>query len=92
MPSQSTWRKRGPWRSLCAPPDTRPASVCFLYTFRLLMFHDAFCHDMIFIRHAYCGGDEMGVRTTKLLGSIRRSGHVPGQPDVAYELPAQSPI
>ena len=29
--------------------------------------------------------------TTKLLGSIKRSVHVPGQPEVAYELPAQSP-
>lgn len=37
------------------------------------------------------GRYEVGVRTTKLLGSIKRSGHVPGQPEVAYELPAQSP-
>lgn len=29
--------------------------------------------------------------TTKLAGSINLSWHVPGQPDVAYELPAQSP-
>jgi len=29
--------------------------------------------------------------TSKLLGSFRRSAHVPGHPDVAYELPAQSP-
>ena len=30
-------------------------------------------------------------RTTKLLGSIRRSVQVPGHPEVAYEFPAQSP-
>ena len=29
--------------------------------------------------------------TTKLLGSITLSAHVPGQSEVAYELPAQSP-
>jgi hypothetical protein len=27
----------------------------------------------------------------KLLGSMSLSEHVPGQPEVAYELPAQSP-
>lgn len=29
--------------------------------------------------------------TTKLVGSMRTSEHVPGQPDALYELPAQSP-
>lgn len=31
-------------------------------------------------------------RTTKLLGFSSLSAQVPGQPDVAYELPAQSPV
>jgi hypothetical protein len=30
-------------------------------------------------------------QTSKFLGSIKRSSQVPGQPEVAYEFPAQSP-
>lgn len=29
--------------------------------------------------------------TSKFVGSMSLSGHVPGQPEVAYEFPAQSP-
>lgn len=70
-------------------PDILPVRTVFRYTLSELMLHEAFyvayresenTHPPVSIAH-----------TTKLLGSIILSAHVPGQPEVAYEFPAQSP-
>lgn len=65
-------------------PDDKVAD---LYTLRELMIHDAFYVPLLVNGRKVLGG----ALTTKLEGTISISWHVPGQPDVAYELPAQSP-
>lgn len=73
-------------RLSCAPFTAFDRGT-FLYTFRLLMDHEAFYPTT----QTVLALTTILVLTTKLAGSIKRSGHVPGHPEVAYELPAQSP-
>lgn len=64
-------------------------SVVFLYVLSQFILQDAFCK---IVGLAMCHKFTVGKRrTTKFAGSISWLAHVPGQPDVAYELPAQSP-
>ena len=81
-PRRSNWSRAGMRRSLLAFPVARPNRVCFRYTFIVLMLQDAFCGITGQSGVSSCAHDESG-RTTKFPGSLRRSLHVPGHPDVA---------
>jgi hypothetical protein len=71
-----------------SPLETVPARTVFWYILRELILHDAF---YVAQWHQRSTHYMLVGHTTKLLGSMILSAHVPGQPEVAYELPAQSP-
>lgn len=72
----------------CSALDIEPARTLFWYTLRELMLHEAFYVKYVKENAAI---EMLAIRTTMLFGSAILSAHVPGQPEVAYELPAQSP-
>jgi hypothetical protein len=69
------------------PALTTPATAWRRYTLSQLMLQDAFYVATL----STMGYDYESHHTLKLDGVKIWSAQVPGQPDVAYELPAQSP-
>ena len=63
-----------------AEPAICPLIGCFLKTLRALMIHVAFYGKFEHLR--IFEAEDQPRRTTKLLGSISRCSHVPGQPEV----------
>ena len=55
------------------------------------MDQEAFCIGKVRDQRSVTWSSKKYSHTTKFAGSMRRSEHVPGHPDVAYEFPAQSP-